>query len=173
MAEHAFHATAASNATIRTLLNEKGLPDSVATRLRMLAINNHLHLFEYAPGIAVVESVVADSGRISSETLNDARNYGRILRALKEVPPQTLKRRGDSRISLVEGRIPVAFQGGRRQALRTPARRRRSVVGQTAFRHVGIVPSRACQSSPPRQVAGTDERPGIVVPHRRRSPRIT
>ena len=109
MVEHAFGNPAASNATIARVLKRFDVPDSVATALRVLEVENDRRAFRYAAGLAAVRRVLADSSGMSASMLDDARNDLKILGALEHAPPQTVIRRGDSRMLLKDGRIPVAF----------------------------------------------------------------
>jgi hypothetical protein len=111
----AFNNAAASNLTIRRLLETGTLPDSLVADLRLLAMNNSLRLFAYADGLKVANALLADTTRLDARRLRDARNTQRVFQALAGVPPQTVQMGGPSRVRFVDGRIPVMINDSTRQ----------------------------------------------------------
>src|ERR1035437_851841 len=111
----AFNNAAASNLTIRRLLETGTLPDSLVADLRLLAMNNSLRLFAYADGFKVANALLADTTRLDARRLRDARNTQRVFQALAGVPPQTVQMGGPSRVRFVDGRIPVMINDSTRQ----------------------------------------------------------
>lgn len=107
LVQHAFNAPAASNATIAALLADGRLPDSLATELRRVQAANDMRLFAYAAGLAVTDTLLADTARLDPGLLRDLRNDRRVFRALAAVPPQTVTVGGPSALRLEQGLIPV------------------------------------------------------------------
>jgi len=111
----AFNNAAASNVTIRRLLETATLPDSLVADLRLLAMNNSLRLFDYAAGLKVANALLADTTRLDARRLRDARNTQRVFQALAGVPPQTVQVGGASRVLFVNGRVPVTINDSARE----------------------------------------------------------
>jgi hypothetical protein len=111
----AFNHPAASNLTIRRLLETGALPDSLVADLRLLAMDNSLRLFEYTDGLKVANTLLADTTRLDARRLRDARNTQRVFQALARVPPQTVQMGGPSRILFVNGRVPVTINDSTRE----------------------------------------------------------
>lgn len=107
LVQHAFNASAASNATIGALLDVATLPDSLAIEVRRIRMANDLRLFEYAAGLATADTLLANAGRLDSATLRDVQNTQRVFRALAGTEPQTVEIRGPTRLRLEHGRAPV------------------------------------------------------------------
>jgi len=111
----AFNHPAASNLTIRRLLENGTLPDSLVADLRLLAMDNSLRLFAYADGLKMANALLADTTRLDARRLRDARNTRRVFQALAGVPPQTIQLGGPSRVRFVNGRIPVTINDSTRE----------------------------------------------------------
>lgn len=107
LVEHAFNSPAASNRTIAALLRDPRLPPTLVTALRKLEVTNYLRQFEYAAGLAAVDTLMADTTRLAPTDLRDLRHSRTLLRALATVPPQVVIARGAATLRLEEGRIPV------------------------------------------------------------------
>ena len=107
LVQHAFNSPAASNATIDALLARPGLSDSLAAELGRVQMANDLRLFEYAAGLAVANTLLANVGGFDSATVRDIRNTQRVFRALAATAPQTVEIHGPTRLHLEQGRIPV------------------------------------------------------------------
>jgi aspartyl protease len=107
LVEHAFNSPAASNRTIGALLRDPRLPPTLVTALRKLEVTNYLRQFEYAAGLAAVDTLMADTTTLTTADLRDLRHSGTLLRALATVPPQAVVARGPATLHLEDGRIPV------------------------------------------------------------------
>ena len=107
LVQHAFNASAESNATIKALLATANLPDSLATALRRVELANDLRLFQYASGLTIADMLLANSEALDSATVRDVRNTQRVLRALAGTAPQTVQIRGPTELRLEHGRVPV------------------------------------------------------------------
>ena len=107
LVQHAFNAPAESNATIRALFANANLTDSLATELRRVELSNDLRLFQYAAGLAVADTLVANSEGLDSATVRDVRNTQRVFRVLATTAPQTVQIRGPTELRLEHGRVPV------------------------------------------------------------------
>lgn len=107
LVQHAFNASAASNATIAALLADGRLPDTLATELRRVQLANYLRLFAYEAGLAAADTLLSDTTRLDRAALQDLRNTRRLFRALANVPAQTADLGGPSTLRMQRGRIPV------------------------------------------------------------------
>ena len=107
LVQHAFNASAESNATISALFATANLPDSLATELRRVKLANDLRLFQYASGLAIADTLLANPEGLDSATVRDVRNTQRVFRALASTAPQTVQIRGPTELRLERGRVPV------------------------------------------------------------------
>jgi uncharacterized membrane protein len=114
LVEHAFNRPAESNETIAALLADPALPDSLATDLRRLQLDNNLRRFEYRGGLAHADALLADTTDLATAELSDVRNTRRIFAALLSTPPQTLVSRGETQLSLDDGRVPLTVNDSSR-----------------------------------------------------------
>lgn len=112
--QHAFNRPAASNTSIQALLIRARLPDSVANTLRIMEADNDRRLYRYADGLSVVEQILAHPNGVDSATLDDVRNSEKVLRALRDVPAQTVEFSGPTVVSLEQSRLPVLINNSPR-----------------------------------------------------------
>ena len=112
--QHAFNRPDASNASIKELLSRAHLPDSIANTLKILQADNDRRLFRYAAGLSVTENLLSHSTGIDPAEVHDLQNSAKILRALKDVPPQTAEFSGATTLSLKQGRLPVQINDSSR-----------------------------------------------------------
>jgi hypothetical protein len=107
LVEHAMNHPAASNEVIARLLRLPGLGDSLTAVARGLEMDNHFRLFAYPAGLAAAMAVLASPAHLDSDVVHDTRDSERIFRALALVPPQSVRVGGPTRLTMIEGRIPV------------------------------------------------------------------
>ena len=112
--QHAFNEPAASNASIAALLADTRLPDSLVTILRRIHVANDLRLFAYRAGLAMTDTILADTSGIDPAMLQDLRNTRRIFWALAAVRPQTVQVRGSATLRIDGGRVPVQVRDSAR-----------------------------------------------------------
>lgn len=87
--QHAFNEPLRSNSTISHVLQAKSVPDSLRFELRRMQLSNDLRLNQYANADSVASAILATPPHSAdSATLANIRNTGRLMRALRDVPPQ-------------------------------------------------------------------------------------
>jgi hypothetical protein len=120
---HAFNDASGSNDAIATVLAHPALPDTLDLQLRNVQTVNHLRRHDYARGLAAADSLIErHEGRADAEQLEDIRNLPKLLVALADAPPQTMRAAGPSTIRLSAGHLPVALgDSARNYALDTGA----------------------------------------------------
>lgn len=88
------------------------LPDSLRMELVRIQIGDDRSLFRYGDAARRVAGFLAEFPHAPAAVLDDARNSRRMLDALRDVPPQTMERRGPTRLVFDEhGFISVAIDG--------------------------------------------------------------
>ncbi len=107
LVNHAFNHPAASNAGIASLLSTRKLPDSLVSDLRRMEADNHRRLFQYSAGLASIEALLSRKTGLDSADLHDVRNSEKILRALRDVAPQTVQFSSATTVRFDHGSIPV------------------------------------------------------------------
>lgn len=113
---HAFNELERSNATIRSLFENEGIDEELAFQLKALSIKNYARLYRYREALelseAILRSHVPEAHR---EDAKDVRNTARLLRALADVPPQSVEMHGPGVIRLDPPRhLPLRIGGERR-----------------------------------------------------------
>lgn len=113
-----FNKPAGSNLSIETLMKkEMNLSDSLVAELLEIHFQNDLRLFDYKKADSICNILLFRFPSVMDKaTLEATRNAGEITAALKNVPAQTIERKGDldlkynrDMVSLI--RIPVSING--------------------------------------------------------------
>jgi len=107
LVNHAFNRPAASNAGIALLLSKTKLPDSLVSDLRRMEADNDRRLFQYSAGLSSIEKLLSGDTGLDSAALDDVRNSEKTLRALRDVPAQTVQFSGPTTVQFDHGNIPV------------------------------------------------------------------
>ncbi len=107
--QQAFNEPLRSNGTIRRALQSKLVPDSLRFEVERMQLSNDLRLSRYAQADSVATAILAASPRSAdSATLADIGNTERLVRALRDVPPQVATITGPSLLPTDSARrIPV------------------------------------------------------------------
>lgn len=114
---HAFNEPERSNALLNDLVSgNASLPDSLLYEARRIAFRNSLRLHRYAEAARLLEKLLDDTPPFVDRTrVRDFRNMLRFADALRDVLPQEIVRRGDSRLELLgRGHVPVAVNDSAR-----------------------------------------------------------
>ncbi|NIR52653.1 hypothetical protein GWO43_29030 [candidate division KSB1 bacterium] len=89
------------------------IPDTLLTDIWAMKINNYLRLHAYSDALHAADSVlqIAD---LPKEKENDIRNARRIAAALRDIPPQSITKSGDSELKLKGTHIDVTINSHQR-----------------------------------------------------------
>lgn len=118
--QQAFNEPVRSNNTIRRALQNRSVPDSLRLELERMQLSNDLRLSQYAQADSVATAILAAPPHYAdSATLADIRNTDRLVRALRDVPPQVATIAGSSLLHPDSARhIPVQIGDSLRNDVR-------------------------------------------------------
>lgn len=114
---HAFNEPARSNTLLRRVLSAaRSLPDSLLYEARRISFRNSMRLHRYREATETLEELLSDLPTfVDSTRVRDFRNMRRFSNALRDVEPQHIIRRADTRLELVgRGHVPVTVDGSAR-----------------------------------------------------------
>jgi hypothetical protein len=118
--QNAFNQPSLSNLTIESLLEKVSLPVSSLIRILQTQLNNHFRLGQYRDAFNVGKKILDLPVSLDDQDeIDDVRNLLRLLELLVDVPPQTVKRSGDTVLTMPaeSKRIPVEITKSQRQYL--------------------------------------------------------
>lgn len=118
--QQAFNEPLRSNSTIRRILQAESVSDSLRFELGRIQLSNDLRLSQYAHADSVATAILAAPPHSAdSATLADIRNTDRLVRALRDAPPQVATITGSSVLHTDSARrIPVQIGDSLRNHVR-------------------------------------------------------
>ena len=99
-----------SNSYLDQIVASESIPDSLRAEIWTMKMNNYFRLHSYAKALESADRVL-QLPNLPDEKEKDVRNSLRIAMALRDTPPQTIKKSGDSELKLKGTHIVATING--------------------------------------------------------------
>lgn len=108
--ESAFNNPVESNRYLNQILETESIEDSLLAEIWTMKMNNFLRVHSYFEALQAADSVLQIQN-LSKVKEKDIQNTRLIAKALRDIPPQSIKRNGNSELKLTGTHIDVTING--------------------------------------------------------------